>query len=165
MSTLVVAANHAVTVQYDLHVEGAHVEGGQIDYLHGHGNIVPGLEEGLAGATVGEERSVEVPPELGYGERMDAELQRVPRNAFPPNAVLEAGMQFHARSPDGDVIPVWVAGIESGVVLIDVNHPLAGRTLRFEVKVLSVRPATAEELEHGHVHGPDAHGHDHGHAH
>ena len=115
--SIVVAANHAVSLQYDLHVGDMHLEGGQIDYLHGFGNIVPGLESGLEGAAVGEERSVEVPPELGYGERMDAELQRVPRNAFPPDMEIEAGMQFHARSPEGEVIPVWVAGTEVGVVL------------------------------------------------
>jgi FKBP-type peptidyl-prolyl cis-trans isomerase SlyD len=160
MSTLVVGANRAVSVQYTLSgSDGAEIESGRIDYLHGHQNIIPGLESGLEGAAVGEKRQVEVPPGLAYGERAETELQRVPRQAFPADIEVTAGMQFHARGPDGESMPVWVAGVEDGVVLIDLNHPLAGETLTFDVEILAVREASEEEMHHGHIHGPGGHHH------
>jgi FKBP-type peptidyl-prolyl cis-trans isomerase SlyD len=160
-----ITADRAVSLRYTLSIGGDVVENGEIAYLHGYQNIVPGLEAGLEGAVEGQELSIDVPPELGYGERMELEPQRVPRTAFPPDMPIEKGMMFQARSPEGEQIPVWVVGVEAGVVLIEPNHPLAGATLHFDVTVVEVRDATAEELQHGHVHGPDAHGHDHGHGH
>jgi FKBP-type peptidyl-prolyl cis-trans isomerase SlyD len=160
MSDLAIGANRAVSVQYTLSgSDGAQIESGRIDYLHGHHNIIPGLESALEGAAVGAKLQVEVPPGLAYGERAEVDIQRVPRQAFPPDMEIEPGMQFHARGPDGESMPVWVAGVEEGVVLIDVNHPLAGATLHFDVEVLSVREATGEEMAHGHIHGPGGHGH------
>jgi FKBP-type peptidyl-prolyl cis-trans isomerase SlyD len=160
VNSLVVGANRAVSISYTLTGSAGNVlDQGQLEYLHGHGNIVPGLEGALDGAEVGARLDVEVPPHLGYGERMDTEPQRVPREAFPPGLDIQAGMQFHARGPDGEILPVWVAGVEPGVVLIDPNHPLAGETLHFDVEILGVRNGTAEELEHGHVHGPGGHHH------
>lgn len=157
----VVSANHVVSIRYALSVDGQQVEDGQLDYLHGFQNIVPGLEAGLDGAAVGESRSVEVPPELGYGPHSPEAVERVPRAAFPPGIDIQAGMQFAARAPDGTAMPVWVAGVEGDTVLIDMNHPMAGKTLNFEVTVVSVRAATEEEVSHGHPHGPDGHGHGH----
>ena len=162
MSSLPIGADCAVSIQYTLTGDdGVEIESGQIDYLAGHGNIVPGLEAGLAGAVAGATLKVEVSAAEGYGERDEEEIQRVPRDSFPADLEIEAGMQFHAEGPDGESMPVWVVGIEEGVVLIDANHPLAGATLHFDVTVLAVRRATAEELGHGHVHGPDGHGHHH----
>jgi FKBP-type peptidyl-prolyl cis-trans isomerase SlyD len=160
MSENTIAANRAVSVQYTLSgSDGAQIESGRIDYLHGHNNIIPGLESALDGAAVGAKLAVDVPPALAYGERAEVELQRVARTAFPPDMEIEPGMQFHARGPQGESMPVWVTGVESGVVLIDVNHPLAGETLHFDVEVLSVREASEEEMSHGHIHGPGGHGH------
>ena len=158
--SLSVATDTAVSLKYTLSgSDGSVIESGEINYLHGYQNIVPGLESALDGAEVGANLQVEVPPELGYGERMDVEPQRVPRHAFPEDMEIEPGMQFHARGAQGEPLPVWVVGLEDGVVLIDPNHPLAGETLHFDVTILSVRAATAEEIQHGHIHGPDGHGH------
>ncbi len=160
MTPNAIGADCAVSLQYTLSgSDGDVIESGRIDYLHGHGNIIPGLESALDGAAVGAKLQVEVPPQLGYGERMEVEPQRVPRQAFPPDMEIEPGMQFHARGPDGEHLPVWVVGVEDDVVLIDPNHPLAGETLHFDVEILGVRGATPEELAHGHIHGPDGHGH------
>ncbi len=162
MSSLPIGPGCAVSIAYTLTgSDGVEIESGQIDYLHGQGNIVPGLESGLNGALAGAKLEVEVSAAEGYGERDEDELQRVPRDSFPEDLEIEAGMQFHAQGPDGESLPVWVVGVEEGIVVIDANHPLAGAILHFDVSVLSVRPATADEIQHGHVHGPDGHGHHH----
>jgi len=131
-------------------------------YLHGAENIVPGLETALAGKQVGFKAKVKVEPADGYGEREDEPPDAVPRSAFPADAELEVGMHFMAEGPDNDYAPIWVVGIEGDKVLVDSQHPLAGKTLHFEVEVLAVRAATADELSHGHPHGADGHaGHEH----
>jgi len=108
---------------------------------------------------LGDELKVAVSPEEGYGERDDARLESVPREMFPTDAKVEAGMQFHAEGPEGEMMTVTVAGVEGDMVSIDGNHPLAGVQLNFDVKVIEIRDASAEELEHGHVHGPGGHQH------
>jgi FKBP-type peptidyl-prolyl cis-trans isomerase SlyD len=133
---------------------------GSFCYLHGASNIIPGLENALAGKAAGDELSVSIPPEEGYGVRDDERIQDVPRNMFPPEQEIEAGMQFNAQSPEGQSIVVVVTKIEEDTVTVDGNHPLAGVQLNFDVKVMEIRDATAEELEHGHVHGPHGHAHD-----
>ncbi len=133
---------------------------GSFCYLHGASNIIPGLENALAGKVAGDELTVSIPPEEGYGVRDDARVQEVPRNMFPEGQDIQPGMQFHAQSPDGQAIVVMVAKVADDTVTVDGNHPLAGVQLNFDVKVMDIREATDEELEHGHVHGPG--GHDHG---
>ena len=130
-------------------------------YLHGHDNIVPGLERKLTGRKVGEKMKVEVQPADGYGERDPRGEQKVPREAFPPGVELEAGMQLALRDPSGAIVPIWIAKVEGDVVHVALNHPLAGEILHFDVEVISIRAATSDELEHGHPHGPDGHGHHH----
>lgn len=132
---------------------------GNFAYLHGANNIIPGLENALAGKTAGDAVKVDVAPEEGYGQRNDSLTQVVTKDMFDPNAELAEGMQFHAQSPDGQHIVVTVTGINGDEVTIDGNHPLAGVNLNFDVKVVEVRDATAEELSHGHVHGPGGHDH------
>ena len=127
-------------------------------YIHGQGDIVPGLEQALAGKSAGDRVQVTVSPELGYGVREEAKVQTVPRDAFESDANIEPGMRFQAESGDGDVI-VTVTNVTADEVTIDANHPLAGQTLKFEVEVVSVRACTDEELEHGHIHGPGGHHH------
>jgi FKBP-type peptidyl-prolyl cis-trans isomerase SlyD len=128
-------------------------------YLHGAHNIVPGLERALAGQSAGYAGKIAVAPADGYGERVEAAPQSVPRTAFPAHVELEPGMQFTAQGPNDQYVPIWVVRVEADKVLVESQHPLAGATLHFEVKVLEVRDATPEELEHGHPHGPDGHHH------
>ncbi|MFN3876530.1 MAG: peptidylprolyl isomerase [Flavobacteriales bacterium] len=123
-------------------------------YLHGAGMIVPGLEQELEGKAVGDCLQVEVPPEQGYGQLDAGLLQRVPIERFGGQQV-EEGMQF--QTPDDQV---WsVLEVKDGEVTLNGNHPLAGVTLHFSVEITGVRSATAEEIAHGHVHGPGGHHH------
>ena len=158
-----IGANVVVSLRYTLTANGDKVEDGTIDYLHGHGNIVPGLEAGLEGAAVNEERVVEVPADLAYGERMEEAVQQVPRNMFPADMEIAPGMRFMAATPDGHRMPVYVLHVDTDIVVVDANHPLAGVALTFDVKVVSLRDATSEEIAHGHPHGADGHDHSHGH--
>ncbi len=126
-------------------------------YLHGANNIVPGLEEELEGLAVGSKKSVAVSPDKGYGEVNPNLKIKVGRNAFPAGTDIEAGMQFAADIGSGQPLPFTVERVQGDDIYLDGNHPLAGETLHFEVEVVSVRPATSEELDHGHAHGPDGH--------
>ncbi len=123
-------------------------------YLHGGGNIVEGLEEALAGKSIGDKVDVVVPPEKGYGPKQDAPPQPVPRDAFPPDVELEVGMQFMVEAGEG-YAPVWIVGVQEDSVLLDGNHPLAGATLHFSVELVGLRDASDEEKAHGHPHGLD----------
>jgi FKBP-type peptidyl-prolyl cis-trans isomerase SlyD len=133
--------------------------GQPLDYLHGAGNLIPGLESRLAGQTPGTHLNVAVPPEEAYGEHDPRAIQEVPREAFPAGVDIQPGMQFRAEGPGGETVPVWIADVTAESVTVDFNHPLAGETLHFDVTVLSVRDASTEEIEHGHPHGPDGHSH------
>jgi FKBP-type peptidyl-prolyl cis-trans isomerase SlyD len=132
---------------------------GSFCYLHGASNIIPGLENALAGKVSGDELSVSIPPEDAYGTRDDEKIQAVPREMFPPEQDIEPGMQFHAQGPDGQAIVVTIAKVEENNVVVDGNHPLAGVQLNFDVRIMDVREATSEEIDHGHVHGPGGHHH------
>lgn len=127
-------------------------------YLHGFGNIIPGLENALAGKKAGDKLKVSIPPAEAYGLREDALLQVVPREAFGGAPDLEVGMQFQAQTPEGVRI-VTIVGVEGDNIHLDGNHPLAGETLHFDVEVTEVRKASDEELAHGHVHGAGGHHH------
>ena len=134
-------------------------EDGSFAYLHGANNIIPGLENALVGKKAGDELSVSVSAEEGYGERDNEKLQEVPKTMFDEGSEITAGSQFHAQGPDGQMLVVTVMEVSDDNVVIDGNHPLAGVDLNFEVKVIEVRDALAEEVEHGHVHGADGHHH------
>jgi len=123
-----------------------------LTYLHGAGNIIPGLEKELVGKVAGDSMKVKVEPEEGYGE-INAELiQTVPREAFQGVESIEAGMSFETQGPDDSVQRIVVKEVEGDDIIIDANHPLAGTTLHFDVEIVSVREATEEEIAHGHVH-------------
>ena len=132
--------------------------GEPLAYLHGHGTIIPGLENALEGKGAGDEFIVTIPAADAYGERDEALVQSVPRSAFEQSGVtqLEVGMQFHAQTEAGPRV-MTVVGIEDEAVHVDGNHPLAGETLKFDVSVKEVRSASDEELQHGHAHGADGH--------
>lgn len=134
-------------------------EGAPLSYLHGASNIVPGLERQLAGRRIGDKLIAVVAPVDGYGERSGPEPQRVPRSMFPAGAELEEGLEIMAQGDDDEPFPLWVVGLTDDHVVLDHNHPLAGVTLHFEVEVVTIRPATREEVSHGHPHGPGGHVH------
>jgi len=150
----------AVTFHYSLRDDGGNVldssEGREpLTYLHGQGNIVPGLEKALEGKQPGDEVKATVPPAEGYGMRDEANIRNVPRRKLPEGK-LAPGMRLQLRTDQGPLVATVVA-LKGDYVTLDANHPLADKTLHFEVKVVDVRDATAEELEHGHVHGPGGH--------
>ncbi|MDB5969514.1 MAG: peptidylprolyl isomerase [Hydrocarboniphaga sp.] len=127
-------------------------------YLHGQGNIVPGLESALAGKSAGDKLSVKVSAAEGYGERDARLVQDVPRRAFQGIKDIKPGMSFTADGPQGPS-RVTVTRVAGDMVTVDGNHPLAGENLNFDVEITDVREASAEELEHGHVHGAGGHHH------
>ncbi len=127
-------------------------------YLHGAGNIVPGLEQAMTGHRAGDHFDVTVEPAQGYGERNDALVQTVPREMFQGIDTIEPGMRFTAESDRGPVA-VTVTEVDGDQITVDGNHALAGKTLNFAITIAEVRQASAEELEHGHVHGPGGHAH------
>ncbi len=137
-------------------------EQGPLAYIHGAGNIVPGLEKELAGKTVGDKLQVIVSAEQGYGEKHEELIQELPKDMFGGIDNIEVGMAFHAQTEAGMQV-VEVIKIDGDMVTIDGNHPLAGQELHFDVEITDIREATEEELEHGHVHGvsePDKAGDD-----
>lgn len=127
-------------------------------YLQGHMNIIPGLEKALEGKVAGDKVKAVVPPEEAYGPRNDKMVEVVSMTMFHDPKEVQPGMQFHAQTDHGMQI-ITVVSVADDKVTIDGNHPLAGETLTFDVEVMDVRDASAEELEHGHVHGPDGHHH------
>jgi FKBP-type peptidyl-prolyl cis-trans isomerase SlyD len=150
-----------VTIDYTLTDQTGNVldqsQGGDFAYLHGAQNIIPGLETALSGHSPGDELTVNISAEEAYGARDETKVQAVPRELFPAEAEVQVGMQFHAEGPEGRSLMVTVVGVEGEQVTVDGNHPLAGVGLNFDVKVVDVREATAEEIEHGHAHHGDSH--------
>lgn len=159
-----IAKDTVVTMDYELRLDDDDEvvdvsDDGTFNFLVGHENIVPGLETEIIGLTAGEERDISVAAEDGYGARDAARVFAVPRTIFPTDFYFEVGIPVDLEDEDGESHVVWVVGVEGDDVVLDPNHPLADRTLKFRIKVKEVRAATATELEHGHVHG--AHGHEH----
>jgi FKBP-type peptidyl-prolyl cis-trans isomerase SlyD len=133
-------------------------DGGEpLGYMQGHNNIIPGLEGEMEAKAAGDAFVANIPAKLAYGEHDARMVQEVPREQFEGIDNIEAGMSFQAQSDIGPV-SVLVTGVTDTTVTVDGNHPLAGQDLTFDVKVVSVREATTQEIEHGHVHDG---GHDH----
>lgn len=154
-----IAQNSVVAFHYTLTNDAGEVldssEGREpLTYLHGAGNIIPGLEKELEGSAAGEKMVVKVTPEEGYGEVQDQLMQEVPMDAFQGVESVEPGMQFQAQTQGGPLM-VTVKKVEGDTVVVDGNHPLAGQHLNFDVEIAHVREASSEEIEHGHVHGED----------
>lgn len=129
-----------------------------LHYLHGFGNIIPGLEEELEGKKEGDKLSVTIPPEKAYGVRNDQNMLQVKKDQFEGVEEVKIGMQVQTQSEKG-VQLFTVSKMFGDTVILDGNHPLAGETLSFDVEVMDIRDASKEELEHGHVHGPGGHHH------
>lgn len=130
-----------------------------LPYLHGGNNIVPGLEKALTGLQAGETIQVTVAPEEAYGPVVPEAIQTVPPHVFEGIEEVRPGMQFQAEGPEGQVQVITIKEVLDDGIVVDGNHPLAGQTLNFDVEITEVREATDEELEHGHPHVGDDHGH------
>jgi FKBP-type peptidyl-prolyl cis-trans isomerase SlyD len=157
-SNQVVADKTVVSLEYELKLANDEVidyseDNSPLEYLHGYQNIVPGLENELAGMAIGEKKKVTVPPEQGYGERDPDSVAEYPRDTFPESLKLEVGEPIAMRdSESGESFQAFVTEIHPETVMLDFNHPLAGETLFFKVKIAGLREPTSEELSHGHVH-------------
>jgi FKBP-type peptidyl-prolyl cis-trans isomerase SlyD len=127
-------------------------------YIHGMGNLIPGLENALHGRAAGDHFQVSILPADAYGEHDEELVQAVPRSAFQGVDQIEPGMRFQAQGPEGRQL-LTVVGVDDEEVILDGNHPMAGMTLNFDVEITGIRDATEEELDHGHVHGPGGHHH------
>ena len=154
-NTMRVAKETVVAIEYTLKDDQGNIidasgERGPMEYLHGAQNIIPGLEQGIDGLVAGDTKSVLVPPQLGYGEYSEKLLQQVPLSAFGANTP-QVGMRFHAETNLGMRV-LTIKKIEGEEVTLDGNHELAGKTLHFDIKVVSVRAAEPTELAHGHPH-------------
>ncbi|WP_019627288.1 peptidylprolyl isomerase [Thioalkalivibrio sp. ALJT] len=152
-----VAQNAVVAIHYTLTNDaGEKIDSSEgrepLAYLHGNGQIVPGLEKELEGKAAGDKVQARVSPEEGYGEKIDAMVQEIPMEAFQGVESVEPGMQFQAQTENGP-LTVTVTKVEGDTATVDGNHPLAGETLNFDVEIVEVREASAEELDHGHAHG------------
>jgi len=130
-----------------------------LTYLHGHRNLIPGLENALQGCKIGDKRQVTLEPKEAYGEVDEGLKMNIPLDQFPKGEKITPGMQFQGTNTDGQVIVFVVESLHSDHVTVDGNHPLAGNTLYFDVEVVGIRDATDEELTHGHVHEPGGHHH------
>ena len=131
-------------------------EHGPLAYLHGNGQLIPGLENELEGKSAGDSFEAVIGPEMGYGEYDENLVVKIGRDRFDTNEEIEPGMQFQAQTPEGDRV-FTIKDVSENEVTADGNHPLAGMELEFAVTVVNIREATTEELEHGHVH--DGHNH------
>ncbi len=157
-----ITQDKVVELDYKLTVNGEVIDqsepGEPLVYLQGHSNIIPGLERALEGKAVGDELQVTVQPEDGYGERDEENVEELSREDFEDD--IEVGATYYAQDEAGSVIPFTVMEVSGDTVKVDFNPPLAGMVLNFDVKVLNVRDATPEELEHGHAHSDGDHDHE-----
>ncbi len=155
---MVIEKDRVVSIEYLLKDDkGQRIDGSDgepLEYLHGNDNLIAGLEKQLEGKKAGDKLSCVIAPEDAYGTHDEEMVFTVAKGDFAEPRKIEVGMQFQAQQEDG-VHVVTVVGVEGDKVRIDANHPLAGKTLHFDVTVRDVREASAEELEHGHVHGDD----------
>ncbi len=147
---MIISPDKHVSIHYTLTLDNGEVadssKGGEpLGFVHGCGQIIPGLEKALDGKKTGDSFTVTIPPAEAYGERSDEMHRELPRESFPNDIALEPGMAFTAEGPMGPVtFTVVSAGLET--VVADFGHPLAGRTLTFDIEVVSVNELSADEL-------------------
>ena len=158
-----ITADRVVLIHYTLKDDsGAVIDSSTgnepLAYIQGHGNLVAGLEKALEGKKEGDKVSVSVPAAEGYGIHDPALIQRVPKRSLQGSGEIKKGMQFQGQTPAGMRL-FTVTAITGDMITLDGNHPLADKTLNFDVDVVTVREPTTEELEHGHVHGAGGHHH------
>ncbi|MCU7496048.1 MAG: peptidylprolyl isomerase [Ignavibacteria bacterium] len=156
--------NQVVTVIYSLKDQNGEIldsatKEQPFSFLSGQNQILPKLEEEIGNMLIGSRKEIFLSPEEAYGEYQPESVQVVDRSNFPEGSKLEEGMEYVANTPDGQQLPFVIAKIEGDEITLDFNHPLAGEALTFDLELLDVREATAEELAHGHVHGDGGHHH------
>ncbi|MDH5393077.1 MAG: peptidylprolyl isomerase [Gammaproteobacteria bacterium] len=158
-----IAQNMVVSLDYTLTNDAGETldksENGQFVYLHGSNSIIPGLENALNDKALNDKFDIIIEPEEAYGLKDEAKKQVVGRDMFEADSPIEVGVQFHAQSPEGEMLVITVTDVKDDEITIDGNHPLAGERLHFSIEVKEIREASEEEISHGHVHGPDAHNH------
>ncbi len=161
MTATTVTDGQVVSLEYTLRVDGKVVdtsEGGEpLEYLHGAANIIPGLEREMDGMVVGESKTVVIAASDGYGEMDEEAFIEVPRSEFPDDMPLKPGLEMELSGPEGQPMYARVESMEGETVVLNMNHPLAGKELHFDVKVVNLRDATDEEMDHGHAHGAHHH--------
>ena len=161
MTVTKVTDGQVVSMEYTLRVDGKVVDSSDghepLEYLHGAANIIPGLEREMEGMAIGESKTVIVSPADGYGETDDEAFIEAPVSEFPKDMPLKPGVEMELTAPDGEPMYARIESVEGDVVVLNMNHPLAGAELHFDVKVVGMRDATEEEMDHGHAHG----GHEH----
>ena len=159
---LKVEEGQVVAMEYTLKVDGEVADTSEgrepLEYVHGAGNIIPGLEQELLGMEIGESKKVVVAAADAYGEEDEKAFMDVPRDQFPKEIPMEVGTELQVQNQAGQPMYARIVQVKDTSVRLDFNHPLAGKELHFSVKVVGVRDATQEEQEHGHVHKP---GHTH----
>jgi FKBP-type peptidyl-prolyl cis-trans isomerase SlyD len=156
LTETIVAEGAVVSLDYTLTVDNEVVDssnGKPLEYLQGYHNIIPGLERALNGMLMGETRDIQVAPADAYGEYDPEAVYELPKNQFPPSFNLKVGAQLRVRADDGHVLNAHVARIDGETVKIDLNHPLAGKTLFFRASITGIRPATEDELAAGRIGG------------
>jgi FKBP-type peptidyl-prolyl cis-trans isomerase SlyD len=158
-----ITQDQVVSIHYTLRDDAGEIidrsaEGQPLAYLHGHGNLIPGLERELTGKNTGDRLQVRIAPADAYGEYDRELVQHVPRRALKGIGDVRVGLRLQAQTAQG-ARAFTVTGVNGDMVTLDGNHPLAGKSLNFEVEVAGMRPATEEELSHGHVHGAGGHHH------
>lgn len=148
-----------VSLDYTLRVDGEVVdssEGGTpIEFLQGHGNIIPGLENALYDMKINEKKQVVISPEDGYGKVDSNAVIEVPKDEFPPTVTLQPGVTLQVQDNEGNVMLAQITNVGDETVTLDFNHPLAGKELHFDVTVVGLRVANDEEIAHGHVHNSE----------
>ena len=158
-----ITQNAVVSLDYTLTNDAGDIldksENGQFVYLHGANNIIPGLEKALNDKSLNEKFDVTIEPADAYGLKDESKKQVVGKEMFEADSPIEPGVQFHAQSPEGEMLVITVTEVNGDEVTIDGNHPLAGERLHFSIEVKEIRDASEEEISHGHVHGPDGHHH------
>ena len=159
---LKVQNGQVVSMEYILRVDGDILdssEGGHpLQFVAGVGNIIPGLEKEMLGMALGDSKDVVVAPAEGYGELSDEAFMEVPRDQFPKEIPMEIGTELQVQDPSGAPRYARIESVDEKTARLNFNHPLAGKELHFNVKVVDLREATKEELEHGHAH-QDGHHH------
>lgn len=161
---MAITQNKVVTMNFTLTDDYGNVldstdTGGSFSYITGGNMVLPKLEEAVNGMLIGTKKSLKLNAADGYGNYNEDALQVVGKENFPEDFVLEVGMEYIASNPDGVQMPFTITKVDGEEITIDFNHPLAGINLNFDIELVDVRDATAEELNHGHVHGAGGHHH------
>jgi FKBP-type peptidyl-prolyl cis-trans isomerase SlyD len=155
--------DQVVSMEYTLHVDGEVVDSsegeGPLEFLAGHHNVISGLEREMIGMKIGESKNVVIAPADGYGEFDEGAFSDVERDKFPADMPVEPGIELQLSDEEGHPMYARIDSVEGEKVRLNFNHPLAGKELHFSVKVVGLRAATGEELEHGHAHESGHHHH------